>query len=261
MLQNRARKRFGQNFLCDSMVVEKIIAAIAPKKTDRVVEIGPGLGALTTRMLPIVGKMMAIEIDRDLIPKLRRQCQHLGELTIYQTDVLKFDFSSLDNNDHHKLRIIGNLPYNISTPLIFHLLNYANLIKDMHLMFQKEVGERLGAKVGSKKYGRLTVMAQYFCKIELLFIAPPEAFKPKPKIQSAFVRLIPYKVPPYQSRNFDLFQKIVKTAFIKRRKTLKNALKNFPELPENWPEKTGIDPHLRPEQISIEQYVILSNLS
>lgn len=259
MLQHRARKRFGQNFLQDPNVLRKIVESIAPQKGDRVVEIGPGLGALTHLLLLQVGEIDVVELDRDLIPRLKKHCESFGKLNIFEADILKFCLNDLVQ-DQKKLRLVGNLPYNISTPLLFKLFSNLNIIQDMHFMFQQEVAERLSAEAGSKSYGRLSIMAQYFCRIELLFRVKPESFSPKPKVTSAFVRLVPHETLPYPVKDFALFEKMVKTAFTKRRKTIKNALKDLQMLPDHWIDKMPIDPCLRPEQISLQQYAMLSNL-
>ncbi|MBS0357945.1 MAG: 16S rRNA (adenine(1518)-N(6)/adenine(1519)-N(6))-dimethyltransferase RsmA [Proteobacteria bacterium] len=252
------RKRFGQNFLVDPNIIRQIIQAIDPKPDDAIVEIGPGLGALTQVLLPMTKHLTVIELDRDLISPLRMACVDLGELIIHQADALKFDFSTLETSNK-KLRIVGNLPYNISTALIFHLLTFQSLIKDMHFMLQQEVVERLAAAPGSKAYGRLSVMVQYHCQVEPLFQVPPTAFRPAPKVYSAIVRLTPYETPPYHAENPELFAKIVNQAFQQRRKTLRNCLKGI--VPIKCLEDLGIDPQLRPEQLSLKNYVEISNLT
>jgi 16S rRNA (adenine1518-N6/adenine1519-N6)-dimethyltransferase len=249
------RKRFGQNFLQDKNIIQKIINAIAPKKGDHIVEIGPGLGALTTQLLPILKTMDVIELDRDLIPKLQAKCKDLGQLNIHQADVLKFDFKKLD--DH--LRIVGNLPYNISTPLIFHLLKQLDGILDMHFMLQKEVVERLAATPSNKNYGRLSVMVQYFCQVTKLFAVTPRAFYPVPKVESALVRLIPHKKVSLLARNTTLLEKVVKTAFSQRRKTIQNSLKAL--ITQQQLIELNIDPKLRAEQLSVDDFVKISNQS
>ncbi|MGD9108541.1 MAG: 16S rRNA (adenine(1518)-N(6)/adenine(1519)-N(6))-dimethyltransferase RsmA [Gammaproteobacteria bacterium] len=271
------RKRFGQNFLQDEGVIAQIVAAINPQEDDLMVEIGPGLGALTCELLPRLRKLHVIEFDRDLVPQLKQHCADLGELIVHQADVLEFNFSSLittamdpavkprddkmrdsrDDTKEKKLRVVGNLPYNISSPIIFHLLKFAPLIKDMHFMLQKEVVDRLSASVGTKAYGRLTVMVQYFCEVEKLFDVEPNAFYPKPKVTSSFVRLTPHKKLPMQAKDFTKFAEIVKIAFNQRRKTLRNALKSI--ITAEGLEKLGIDAKLRPEQLSVADYVKISS--
>ncbi len=251
------RKRFGQNFLQDKNIIARIIAAIAPHKNEHIVEIGPGLGALTTSLLPIIKSMDAVELDRDLIPKLENICRDLGELTIHQADVLKFDFATLALAKN-SLRIVGNLPYNISTPLLFHLLQQIDYIQDMHFMLQKEVAERIAASSGTKNYGRLSIMIQYFCEVEILVQVPPTAFYPVPKVDSAVVRLIPHKKIATPAKNIDNLEKLVKQAFSKRRKTLHNNLKGL--ITDEQLQQLGIDPQIRAERLEVADFVKLSNL-
>lgn len=250
------RKRFGQNFLHDQNIIGKIITAIAPKEHEHIVEIGPGLGALTTKLLPLAKTMDAIELDRDLIPKLQHACRDLGELKIHQGDVLKFDFATLSNK--HLLRLVGNLPYNISTPLLLHVLKQIEYIQDMHFMLQKEVAERIAATSGTKDYGRLTVMVQYFCQVQMLFTVPPTAFYPVPKVDSAVVRLIPHEKIALPAKNIDNLEKLVKQAFSQRRKTLRNTLKGLITVAQL--EQLNIDPQLRAERLTVGEFVKLSNL-
>lgn len=256
MISHNARKRFGQNFLTDRSVIDNIIQAISPKTNEIIVEIGPGLGALTEPLLQLTKKLIVIELDRDLAPKLQQKLSGLGELTVYQADALDFDFSSLATNQD-KLRIVGNLPYNISTPLIFHLLTYANDIHDMHFMLQKEVVERMTAPVGTAHYGRLSVMVQYQCQATALFLVPPESFHPKPKVDSAIIRLSPYAELPYPAKNYHLFSTLVREAFNQRRKTLRNCLRAF-ITPEEL-ESLGLSPLLRPEQLSVRNFMQLEH--
>lgn len=262
MAQNRthqghlARKRFGQNFLHDQGIIHRIVMAIAPKKGQHLVEIGPGLGALTSEVLPLVGEMDVIELDRDLIPKLEQMADGVGTLCIHSADALKFDFRQLVS-DGEQLRVFGNLPYNISTPLIFHLCAQANLIKEMHFMLQKEVVDRMVAEPGSKRYGRLSVMVQYFCQAQCLFLVPARAFTPAPKVESAIVRLQPHSKKPYPAKDEGLLNRLVTTAFNHRRKTLRNAVKDLAS--EQQLIEAGINPDARPETISLEQYVDLAN--
>lgn len=253
---HKPQKKFGQNFLQDQTIIHRIVNAIAPQKDDRLVEIGPGLGALTQELLPLVNEMDAVEIDRDLIPKLIEKSKNIGKLTIYQQDVLTFEFSQLSSALQKKLRVVGNLPYNISTPLLFHLFEQKQFIQDMHFMLQKEVGDRLAAHPGNKDYGRLSVMAQYHCEIVRLFTVPPEAFWPKPKVFSTVLRLIP-KQAGLVAKDYAIFKEIVKLAFNQRRKTIKNSLKNL--VTAEILLELNIDPSIRPEQISLENYVKISN--
>jgi 16S rRNA (adenine1518-N6/adenine1519-N6)-dimethyltransferase len=252
----KARKRFGQNFLHDRNVILNIVAAIAPHYDDQLVEIGPGLGALTTHLLPLVAKMTVIELDRDLIPILAAKCEKLGQLKIYQQDILKFDFQELTKTNH-SLRIVGNLPYNISTPLLFHLFAQKNLIHDMYFMLQKEVAQRLAAQPGTKQYGRLTVMAQYHCQIQTLFLVPPSAFNPIPKVDSMFVRLNP-TVPTVAAIDLKILNDIIKQSFSQRRKTLHNSLKSW--INDQQLLQLGIAPSQRPEELSVANFVRISNI-
>lgn len=253
----QARKRFGQHFLQDKHVIQRIVDMISPLPQQHLVEIGPGQGALTLPLLKKTGFLEVIEIDRDLIPALKNRCVDKGELIIHQADALTFDFQQLVR-EGQPLRMVGNLPYNISTPLIFHLLEYAKHISDMHFMLQKEVVDRLAARPASEHYGRLSIMVQYHCSVQSLFNVGPEAFAPPPRVHSSIVRLIPHQLPPYLAQNYFHFAKLVKTAFGQRRKTLRNALKLLVD-DEDW-ERLPIDSHLRPEQLSLPEYVKMSNL-
>jgi 16S rRNA (adenine1518-N6/adenine1519-N6)-dimethyltransferase len=257
MKQHRARKRFGQNFLTDSTVVDRIIHSINPQPDEKLVEIGPGLGALTCPLITATGELDVIELDRDIIPKLRLNCGLRGKLTIHNADVLRFDFNQI-YDPQKKLRIVGNLPYNISTPIIFHLVEYADKIHDMHFMLQKEVVERLAAAPGNSDYGRLSVMAQYRFRVTPLFLVPPEAFDPRPKVESAIVKLTPYKTPPVAIDDEQLFASLVKQAFSQRRKTIRNVLKNLCT-PEQL-AAADIDTTQRPEQLDLQQFARLSNV-
>lgn len=263
----RPRKRFGQNFLQDPQYIHQIIEAIHPKENDRLIEIGPGRGALTQALLNKISHLNVIELDRDLVAFLAEKFK--SKLSIHAEDALAFDFSKFeaqtDENGQakprqysDKLRVVGNLPYNISTPLIFHLLQYSPLIQDMHFMLQKEVVDRLVAHPGTKAYGRMTVMVQYFCKASLLFLVPPEAFFPKPKVMSAFVRLQPYEQLPYLANDLERFQEITKAAFQHRRKTLQNTLKHILR-PEAF-AMLQMDPQQRAENLSVQDFVNLSNV-
>lgn len=256
---HRARKRFGQNFLVDGNIIGKIVQAIAPRADDCLIEIGPGLGALTAPLLTRCPGLTVIELDRDLSSLLQERFRQRPGFSLIQQDALKFDFATLHRNK--PLRIVGNLPYNISTPLIFHLLAYANLIQDMHFMLQSEVVYRLAAQPGSKAYGRLSVMVQYYCQVERLFPAPPTAFQPAPRVDSAIVRLTPHRALPQVATDVELLGRIVKTAFQQRRKTLRNTLKSICPAPltEQAMATLKLPPGSRPEQLSIEDFVSLSN--
>ncbi|MEK7989397.1 MAG: 16S rRNA (adenine(1518)-N(6)/adenine(1519)-N(6))-dimethyltransferase RsmA [Thiotrichaceae bacterium] len=253
MNEHRPRKRFGQNFLHDQQVIQQIIAAISVRESDFLVEIGPGQGALTKPLLTQISHLVAIEFDRDLVQYL--QSQNWGELTLYQADVLKFDFAQLNQPT---LRIVGNLPYNISTPLLFHVLNYAEMVQDMVFMLQKEVVDRIVAKPNCTDYGRLSVMLQYHCHVEKLFDVSPQAFNPPPKVDSSIVQLIPHPKPPVAVNNKALFDKLVAQAFTQRRKTLRNNLK--PLLSSEQIEQVGINPQVRAETLNLEEFAALSNL-
>ncbi|MDR3478062.1 MAG: 16S rRNA (adenine(1518)-N(6)/adenine(1519)-N(6))-dimethyltransferase RsmA [Gammaproteobacteria bacterium] len=250
------RKRFGQHFLHDKQVIQRLVNVIAPEPTQHLVEIGPGQGALTLPVLEKTGAMDVIELDRDLIPILTERCQAVGTLTVHQADALAFDFSALVKNDL-PLRVIGNLPYNISTPLIFHLLEFAGSIIDMHFMLQKEVVDRLAANCGNSDYGRLSIMVQYHCQVTALFDVPPSAFHPPPKVDSRIVRIVPYQTVPHVAKDYGHFEGLVRQAFSQRRKTLRNCLKRL-MTDDAW-KKSSIDPKLRPEQLTVADYVKLSN--
>jgi len=256
MSEHRARKRFGQHFLSDAHVVARIVNAIDPRPDDHVVEIGPGLGVLTAALLARIPAMEAVELDRDIIPKLAQRCAPLGTLLIHSADALKFDFTTLAA-DGRPLRVVGNLPYNISTPLLFHLLESRAVIRDMHFMLQKEVVDRLAAEPGGKDYGRLSVMMQYHCEVVALFDVPPEAFEPPPKVDSAVVRLVPHAQPPVQVRDVDVLEKLVAQAFSQRRKTLRNTLKDW--VTAGTMEAHGIDPTRRAETLSLAEFAALAN--
>lgn len=246
---HRPRKRFGQNFLQNQHIIEDILRTFNPQPTDNVVEIGPGLGALTKPLLRILNSLTAIEIDTDLQTYISEMPQAAEKLRLIGADALTVDYGQLGEH----LRIIGNLPYNISTPLLLHLLNHTRHIDDMYFMLQKEVVERLVAQPGCKAYGRLTVIVQYQCEVEQLLSVPPTAFHPQPKVDSAVVRLIPHSIAPYPVIELDQLSRLVACAFSMRRKTLANNLK--PLLAASDLISINIDPGLRPEQISITEYV------
>ncbi|MEW8403074.1 MAG: 16S rRNA (adenine(1518)-N(6)/adenine(1519)-N(6))-dimethyltransferase RsmA, partial [Candidatus Thiodiazotropha sp.] len=248
----------GQNFLHDPGTIQRIVQAISPQPGDNLVEIGPGQGAITTELLSLVKRMHAIELDRDLLEPLARRCAALGELEIHNSDALKFDFTSLAEAER-PLRVVGNLPYNISTPLLFHLLDQSARIRDMHFMLQKEVVERMGAEPGSKRYSRLTVMLQARAEVTPLFTIGPGAFRPPPKVDSAFVRLVPLTPLPYRIDDWDLFGRLVSQAFSQRRKTLRNSLGKL--LTADAIEAAAIDPGCRAEQLSVAEFVKLANLA
>lgn len=255
-LGHTARKRFGQNFLTDTNIINRIVGAIAPTNDNIMVEIGPGLAALTEPVAQSIDNLTVVELDRDLVERLQQHPVLKDKLTIYQGDALKFDFSQLCQ-PHKKLKIFGNLPYNISTPLMFHLFEFAQYIENMHFMLQKEVVLRLSASPGTKAFGRLSVMAQYFCQIIPVLEVPPGCFTPPPKVDSAVVRLVPYQEKPYPCENLDILRRLCADAFSMRRKTLRNNLKK--QLSDNDFETLGIDSSRRPEDISVAQYVAMAN--
>ena len=254
--QHRARKRFGQNFLHDSGVIDRILRAIAPREGDRMLEIGPGQGALTEGLVNSGAKLDVIEIDLDLVSILKVKFALASNFTLHQGDALKFDFSRLDPTPS-SLRVVGNLPYNISTPLIFHLLSNAHLVRDMHFMLQKEVVERLAAKPGGGDWGRLSIMVQYHCRVEHLFNVGPGSFSPPPKVDSAIVRLTPHTDLPHPAKDVRALDRVVREAFNQRRKTLRNTLKNV--LSAEAIEAAGVDGSLRPEQLDLAAFVRLAD--
>lgn len=253
---HQARKRFGQNFLQDTNVINSIIGSAMLNETQHWVEIGAGQGALTKRLIDKVKFLDVVELDRDLVAFLQRQFSAHVNWQLHSADALQFDFSQLAR-ENQKLRIIGNLPYNISTPLMFHLLSHAYCIQDMLFMLQKEVVDRLCALPDSKSYGRLSVMMQYYCKTEWLFDVPPESFQPVPRVMSAMVRLIPYEIPQVTITNVAVFERVVADAFSQRRKTLRNALKKI--LPEYVFTDLNIDGDRRAETITLSEFAQLSN--
>lgn len=255
-MAHKPRKRFGQNFLHDKMVIQRIVNSINPRQGDHIVEIGPGEGALTELILDKIGSMDVVELDRDLIPLLKIRFVMNDGLNIHQADALKFNFCELQKSDK-KIRIIGNLPYNISTPLLFHLFDNNHCIQDMHFMLQKEVVDRIVAKPGDSSYGRLGIMMQYFCRSEYVFTVKPGAFRPAPKVDSAIVRLVPHSEPPVDIDNFDEFSKLVNFSFTQRRKTLRNILKG--KLSVEQIESIGIEPTIRPERLSLDDFTKISN--
>jgi 16S rRNA (adenine1518-N6/adenine1519-N6)-dimethyltransferase len=246
------RKRFGQNFLVSPAVIRNIVEAIAPRRDDVIVEIGPGLGALTDPLLERLDHLHVIEIDRDLIARLRERFPP-ERLTIHEGDALEFDFGSFGAD----LRVVGNLPYNISTPLLFHLAGFASSVRDMHFMLQKEVVDRMVADPGTADYGRLSVMLQYRFDMEGLFIVPPGAFNPAPKVDSAIVRLLPRPQEELTARDEGLLAKLVLAAFGQRRKMLRNNLRDLAD--ETELAAVAIPPTARAEELSVADYVRLAN--
>lgn len=254
---HQPRKRFGQNFLTDASVLASLEAAIHPMPVEHIVEIGPGLGALTNALVQSGCRLDAIELDRDLATPLLAAFSIYDNFQLHQADALRFDFAQLVKDDA-QIRVVGNLPYNISTPLIFRLLEQAHFIKDMHFMLQLEVVQRLTAQPGNKHWGRLAIMTQFFCSAELLFEVPPEAFDPPPKVNSAIVRLTPHTHCPWPDCEPAQLGTLVRAAFSQRRKTLRNNLKGI--LTADAIETLGIDPGCRAETLSIDQFVALSKL-
>ena len=253
MNAHRPRKRFGQHFLTDPGVIDAIVRAIDPKPDDVIVEIGPGRGAITGPLATGAGHLHCVELDRDLASVLRRRYANDDDVTIHEADALKFDYAALGDS----LRIVGNLPYNISTPLLFQLLDHRHCISDMHFMLQKEVVERMAAGPGSKAYGRLGIMLGCYFDIEALFEVDRLAFDPPPDVTSAIVRLTPLPAGSYDIHDQKRLSQLVATAFSQRRKTVRNALRKVAD--EALLESVGIDPALRPEAISIAEYVRLAN--
>ena len=253
MAQHRARKRFGQHFLADPGVIDAIIGAVHATDDDIVVEIGPGQGAITESLAGCAGHLHVVELDRDLAARLRTRYADNTNVTVHEGDALKFDFGALGE----KIRIVGNLPYNISTPLLFHLLQYRECIVDMHFMLQKEVVDRIAAIPGTKAYGRLGIVLGCYLSVEPLFDVPPEAFDPPPDVNSTVVRLDPLPSGTYEIDNEAALSALVARAFMQRRKTLRNALRDV-VVADDF-DALGIDPGLRPEQVPIADYVRLGN--
>ena len=247
-----AKKKFGQNFLKDAAIIHSIIQSINPLLNDLLIEIGPGLGALTKPLLEKTNRLLAIELDRDIVSWMENEYSKKN-ITIFNEDVLNFNFNQFDQ----KIRIVGNLPYNISTPILFKCIDNILNIKDLHFMLQKEVVDRMVAIPSSPEYGRLSVMLQYYFAMEHLVDVPKESFEPEPKVESSFVRLIPYEQYPFIANNLEQFARIVKEAFSQRRKTIRNTLKSF--ISENDFEKIGINPRLRAENLSVSDFVKISN--
>jgi 16S rRNA (adenine1518-N6/adenine1519-N6)-dimethyltransferase len=253
-MKHIARKRFGQNFLTDDAVLHDIIRAIDPQPDDTMVEIGPGLAAMTRLLLQSLGHLHVVELDRDLVARLKKTFDP-KQLTVHEGDALKFDFASIPVAADRKLRVVGNLPYNISSPLLFHLAQIAPQVQDQHFMLQKEVVERMVAEPGGKEYGRLSVMLQWRYFMELLFVVPPTAFDPPPKVDSAIVRMIPLADPlPCDERKLE---QVVTKAFSQRRKVIRNCVAGM--FTENDLVDAGIDPQARPETVPVEQFVALAN--
>ncbi len=252
---HQARKRFGQHFLRDQGVIDNIVNVINPQPGEHLLEIGPGLGAITLPVLARIREMDAVEIDRDVIAALKVSSFSVGTLHLHEADVLKFDFSSL-RRDNRLLRLIGNLPYNISTPLLFKLIDQRQHFHDMHFMLQKEVVERMAAEPDSKDYGRLTVMLAPWLRVQPLFDIGPEAFRPPPRVVSTMVRLTPFAEPPFAIHDHAAFARVVTAAFSQRRKTLRNALGTL--LTTDQIQAAGIDPGLRAEVLAPASFAALA---
>ena len=252
----RPRKSLGQHFLHQRGVTEQIIRSFNPQHGDCVIEIGPGLGALTYELIPNVGQLHVVELDSELAGRMKNDTRGHANVHVHHADALKTDYCGLCPGEN--IRLIGNLPYNISTPLLFHLLGQRSCIRDMWFMLQKEVGERILAEPGSRRYGRLSVMVQQSCKVQLVLRVASGAFTPPPKVESVVLYLAPYDEPPHVVDDFKALETVVRVAFSQRRKTLRNAL--MPLIDATRMEELGIDPRLRPEQLHISDYAKLSQL-
>jgi 16S rRNA (adenine1518-N6/adenine1519-N6)-dimethyltransferase len=253
-MKHRARKRFGQNFLHDQQVIDRIISCIAPQATDLLVEIGPGQAALTRPLLESGAELHLIEIDRDLVSQLKNQFSDNPNIIVHSCDALTANLPAITGN--RPFRLIGNLPYNISTPLIFHVLQWHEQVVDMHFMLQKEVVDRMAATPGSRTYGRLSVMTQFRCKVTALFDVFPESFSPAPRVCSSIVRLQPFRKPPADAGSFENLNRVVSAAFSQRRKTLRNSLSGYFSADQIL--ATGNDPGQRAEQLSLSQFAALA---
>lgn len=256
-MKHVAKKRFGQNFLTDQGVINSLVEAIAPQAADLMVEIGPGLGALTKPLLQKLKQLHVVEVDRDIIAWMQTEyakpAYAQSHISIHNADALKFDFRSLGQG----LRVTGNLPYNISTPILFHLLANVSHITDMHFMLQKEVVERMVAQASTPAYGRLSVMLQYHLQMDYLITVPPGAFEPAPKVESAFVRCVPHATLPFIAKDEAVFAKVVLAAFSQRRKTLRNTLKGL--LADEGFSALNIDSQQRAENLSVADFVAIAN--
>jgi 16S rRNA (adenine1518-N6/adenine1519-N6)-dimethyltransferase len=252
------RKRFGQNFLVDAGIIAGIINAINPQKNQHIIEIGPGQGALTSSLIASGAKIDAIELDRDLAAFLSSHFANKANFKLHSADILNFDLNTLYSQDSkRKLRLVGNLPYNISTPLLFKLFENIEIIEDMYFMLQKEVAERLAAKPNSKAYGRMSVTAQFYCDMQIVLDVPPASFDPAPKVDSSIVYFKPHAIQNIKVHNQRLLQRVTTEAFNQRRKTVANALKNLISSAEL--QQLEIDPSLRPENLTLSDYAKISN--
>lgn len=255
-MEHRARKRFGQNFLTDRALVQRIVDTINPSAGDVILEIGPGQAAISGPLGDSEAELHLLEIDRDLAARLKLQFEPMGLAKVHQGDALAMDFSEIVGN--RPFRLVGNLPYNISTPLLFHVLQWHHLVTDMHFMLQQEVVKRMAAEPGSKAWGRLSVMCQYHCEVLPLFNVPPEAFTPQPRVQSMFVKLVPHRQRPVKIDDMAVFERLVSQAFSMRRKTLRNSLRGM--LNSDQIESCDISAGARPETLSLEQFASLAEL-
>lgn len=253
---HRPRKRFGQHFLHDAQIIARILSVINPQSGQHLIEIGPGRGALTSHLLRAGVSLDALELDRDLVPLLHKACEGLGEIRVHNVDALRCDLTALAAPGQ-RVRLVGNLPYNISTPLLFHFINHNAVISDMHFMLQREVVERMAATPGGKDYGRLSVMVQYHCVVEPLFHVPPTAFFPPPRVESMIVRLTPHTAPPIVLRDYSTFARLVTQAFSQRRKTLRNSLRGVVD--EAMFAATHIAAERRAETLSLAEFAALAN--
>ena len=254
-MKHRPRKRFGQNFLTDSLVVQQIIAAIDPEPGQLILEIGPGRAALSQPLAESGAELHLLEIDRDLAASLRSFFAGREHITVHQGDALEMDYASMTGG--RPFRLAGNLPYNISTPLLFHVLRWHDLIIDMHFMLQQEVVQRMAAQPGGKTWGRLSVMCPYRCAVIPLFRVPPASFTPAPRVESTVVRLLPHAKPPVHIDDKKAFERLVSQAFSLRRKKLRNSLRGL--LDEKQISALGIDPGARPETLGLEEFAALAN--
>jgi len=254
---HRARKRFGQHFLLDPGVIARIVELVDPRPGQALLEIGPGHGALTYPLLDALGSLQVIELDRDLVAPLQSGGERGGVLTVHQGDALEFDFCA-HCPQRQKLRLVGNLPYNISTPLLFHLFAHIECLQDMHFTLQQEVVERMAAAPGSRAYGRLSIMVQLHCRVEPLMSVPPGAFAPPPRVYSAVVRLTPHRPPPVRLVDRALFERLVRDAFNQRRKTVRNGLRTHAD--EAALRQAGIDPGARAETLTLQSFARLANV-
>ena len=255
-MEHRARKRFGQNFLTDEALIRRIVDTIQPVAGDLIIEIGPGQAAISQPLSESDAELHLLEIDRDLAARLKTRFEPDGLACVHQGDALKMDFSEIVGK--RPFRLVGNLPYNISTPLLFHVLQWRELVKDMHFMLQQEVVNRMAAEPGTKAWGKLSVMCQLYCEVTPLFTVPPEAFTPAPRVHSMFVKLVPHDHPPVRIDDMGNFERLVSQAFSMRRKTLRNSLKGM--LGPEQIESCGVDAGARPETLSLEQFACLSGL-